>query len=264
MDENKIRNIVNQEIHSYMDRKQFSVSKIPSHTHNGTDTVRIKQTDVVQSPKYVTELIENVSETFTITNIPNLSSLTFSAIAYDTSVSPHKIKASSWGEAVFGQCLSFSGSGTVISVSNALPIPGVHFIQTSTSTYLEKTSFPTFDGVTTNLSTSISTSTDFFINSMVSEVINAYGIPDGTTITAVADARHATISAPATITGTSVTFMVEGNNAVVASVGTILLVEDLPGNTKASLTINSYVNGTLTITSIVDTNWIIDGFLTLQ
>lgn len=38
MDENRIRQIIQEEINGYMDRQQYNFSRIPSHEHNGIDS----------------------------------------------------------------------------------------------------------------------------------------------------------------------------------------------------------------------------------
>ena len=49
MDEQKIQNLIQQEIKSYMDRNQYSVSKIPNHYHNGSDSPKISTSSIVES-----------------------------------------------------------------------------------------------------------------------------------------------------------------------------------------------------------------------
>ena len=49
MDEAKIRKIFQEEIQKYMVQKQYSISRIPSHEHNGTDTIKIPLSSIKES-----------------------------------------------------------------------------------------------------------------------------------------------------------------------------------------------------------------------
>lgn len=46
MDEKKIKNLIQREIDSYMMQKQYTASKIPNHTHNGTDSSFVAVVDL--------------------------------------------------------------------------------------------------------------------------------------------------------------------------------------------------------------------------
>lgn len=50
MDDNNIRKIVNDELLKYASRNQYGVSKIPIHTHNGTDSVQLNPKDFLGFP----------------------------------------------------------------------------------------------------------------------------------------------------------------------------------------------------------------------
>ncbi len=78
---------------------------------------------------------------------------------------------------------------------------GVDLVGMTESTYRTVT-----DGVTTNTSTTITSSTAAFVAADIGKPIAGTGIPAGATIAAVASATSATLSAAATATGTGVTF----------------------------------------------------------
>lgn len=135
MDKNEIQKMIQDEINAYMKAKQFTVSKIPNHLHNGTDSQKISEADLIPAPTYATFLTENVSETFTITNLPaTLTSVTFSGIAYDSSSSPASKKALVFGNVIFQNCFTISGSGTSFPVNN---LNGISLIQTGSSIYMD-------------------------------------------------------------------------------------------------------------------------------
>lgn len=51
MDENYIKNLIQQGIQDYMRNSQYNVAQIPSHTHNGKDTPKITIVDLpIQTP----------------------------------------------------------------------------------------------------------------------------------------------------------------------------------------------------------------------
>lgn len=49
MDEKQIRQIVQEEINQYMIVKQYNISKIPGHEHNGVDTVKLPTSSMVDA-----------------------------------------------------------------------------------------------------------------------------------------------------------------------------------------------------------------------
>ena len=94
-----------------MNDKQFNFSKIPNHLHNGTDTNKIEEINLIKGKQYYVFLIENVSEIFTVSGIPDLTSINFTGIAYDSSASPATKKASLNGYAIYGLNYTLTGSG---------------------------------------------------------------------------------------------------------------------------------------------------------
>jgi hypothetical protein len=64
------------------------------------------------------------------------------------------------------------------------------------------------DGVTTNLSTTVTSATAFFTQSDVGATITGTGIPGSTTIASVTNATTAVLSAPASAPGTGISFTI--------------------------------------------------------
>lgn len=139
MDEQKLKNLIDQQIDSYMKAKQFSVSKIPNHTHNGTDSVQISESNILPSPTFGAFLVENVSETFFLTNLPEtLTQLTFNGIAANNAADlslPGTKKALCTGQAIFRNCFGFVGAGSEIPVGVG---QSLSLIQTTSSMYIDE------------------------------------------------------------------------------------------------------------------------------
>lgn len=142
MEENKIRQIVRDEMNRGTNKSRFELRSIPRHVHDGIDSLNISEDNVILTQKLISQLILNGSETFTLRNVKNVSRITFHGIAY-LSPLPTTKKASISGEIIFGQCAQFVGEGSSISV---LPLPivptddtgsGPAFVQASNYVYLD-------------------------------------------------------------------------------------------------------------------------------
>jgi hypothetical protein len=138
MTPDQIQQAIQNGIDSYMNQKQFNASKIPSHVHNGTDTVKISAVDIIQNVKYSTFIEEDISETFVITNVfSNMSKISFAGFAANNADGTSATKrAIINGETHFGRCFKFGGSGSSIKV-----IPQTfNLIQSSNFMYVDSTS----------------------------------------------------------------------------------------------------------------------------
>lgn len=138
MDKQEIEQLIKAGIHDYMTDKQFNLSKIPSHTHDGKDTNKILQKNVIPNQKVMTFMIEDTSETFTISNIPNITRISFLGFAANNKSAPATKRAIINGIAEFGNCFGFSGSGTNISFASNVsltpePIQAYNYMYTDTS-----------------------------------------------------------------------------------------------------------------------------------
>jgi hypothetical protein len=49
MDEARIKTLIDQGIQTYMNNKQFNLSKVPNHEHNGTDTVKVPVSSIKEA-----------------------------------------------------------------------------------------------------------------------------------------------------------------------------------------------------------------------
>lgn len=138
MNEQDINNLIKKGIDDYMNEKQYEVSKIPAHTHNGVDTVRIDAVNINQNVKYNTFIVSDTSETFVITNVfPNIGKVIFQGFAANNKSAPATKRAIVNGEAQFGNCFQFSGSGSNIALNGiTIPIP---IICSTNSFYVDTT-----------------------------------------------------------------------------------------------------------------------------
>jgi len=150
---------------------RYNVAKVPVHTHNGVDTVRIEQKDLILNQRYNTFLISDVSETFQIKNIPNLSQINFLGFAADNAGGGAATKRLVLnGQANFGKCFTFSGTGSSISLDTTLA--GIPFIQSGNFMYV--------NGSATVTSSRVGASNQFFIygtdgtNEVVTVTVDSY------------------------------------------------------------------------------------------
>lgn len=125
-------------IKSYMATKQFDLSKIPSHVHNGTDTNKINQKDIIPSQKFTAFLVTTLTgagtEIDTINNIPNFTRIDFNGFAANNAGGGAATKrAIITGLAVTGNCVAYYSNGTSTGTS---PVP---IIMASNALYVDST-----------------------------------------------------------------------------------------------------------------------------
>lgn len=109
------------EVYSDQNR-QYGVTKIPYHVHNGTDSAPVNESNLTLGTKLHSVLNTTVSAVFTLRNVPNVRRIAFHYLGSDgVDVSAGQ------GEAIFGKCYGFSGTDEdiVITTSGA----GVPFMQ---------------------------------------------------------------------------------------------------------------------------------------
>ena len=122
MDKQQVKKIADQAILDYMRNKQYTVSKIASHEHNGTDTIKIKRENIINSVKKTTFLVDTNTTGSplviydTIPNIANVNNITFMGfVANNASTSATK-RAIINGQAEIGICQGFSDATTLINL----------------------------------------------------------------------------------------------------------------------------------------------------
>ncbi len=100
---------------TYSDQnRQYGVTKIPFHVHNGTDSAPVNETNLTLGTKLTTFLTTTVSNVFTLRNVPNIRRVVFhfGGTGGGEVVIGH-------GEAVFGRCYGFTGTGEDITITTA-------------------------------------------------------------------------------------------------------------------------------------------------
>lgn len=141
MEPDEIKNFIRSEIQSYLDRKQFGVSKIQNHVHNGTDSSPISEVNLVKRNKYVSGFTFDTSGTYIIRglNPPNMTRMVFYGFAANNADgTPATKRAVISGEAQFGRCFSFAGDGSGTITVESSPA-GNPFVQASNSLYVDST-----------------------------------------------------------------------------------------------------------------------------
>lgn len=141
-DEQQIRRIVREEVNRITNKSRFEMKSIPRHAHDGIDSLKIIEDNIILTQKLIAQLILDSSETFTLRNVYNVGRISFHGIAYQSPL-PTTKKASISGEVIFGKCAQFTGSGSSIAIS-ALPIVSSEvngntsaFVQSSNYVYLD-------------------------------------------------------------------------------------------------------------------------------
>ncbi len=145
-DNNAVRKIVKDELRRYAIRNQYGVSKIPAHAHTGTDSLPILQKNIINNNKYGLEIISSDDatpggETFTISNLPNISQIFFNGFAANNAADltlPGTKKATIVGGVQFGKCYGTpSTSGQVNDIQFANVVNS--FLQSTSSMYIDTT-----------------------------------------------------------------------------------------------------------------------------
>ena len=75
MDEKQVRKIAQEVYNQNHSGNEFTVSSIPFHTHNGTDSQRVKQNDIINGVTSLLGLNIFATETDTINTIQNITQI---------------------------------------------------------------------------------------------------------------------------------------------------------------------------------------------
>lgn len=127
---------IQQGIETYMRDKQFNYSKIPAHEHNGIDTVKINEKDLIPRESFAGLITATSSGTLKITSILNPRSIKFYGFAADNyGGSPTKLVKIN-GEVIIGKATQLVIDG----LGNLTPSPGTtaQFLQMSNSIYVDR------------------------------------------------------------------------------------------------------------------------------
>ncbi len=136
--EQKIRQIAEQVYATKTQKAKYGVSQVPFHTHNGTDSSRINEKDMVHNTRNYTRLFSDESGIFTLRNVANVNCLTLKGfVANNANGSPATKRAIINGEAYFGRCFTFAGQPPNIDVTTT--VVGIPFVQSSNAMYLSVT-----------------------------------------------------------------------------------------------------------------------------
>ncbi len=125
----------------YKDKaSQYDVVKAPIHYHNGVDLPAISEVNIIHNSRYSSFIISDTTEVFAINKIlPNLSRIQFIGFAANNAGGGAATKrAQINGQADFGKCFGFSGSGA--SLVLATSSVGIPVIQASNYLYIDATS----------------------------------------------------------------------------------------------------------------------------
>lgn len=136
--EQKIRQIAEQVYAQKTLKSKYGVSQVPFHTHNGTDSVRISETNIIHNTRNYTRLLADESTVFSIRNVSNVDKITLKGFVADNADGmPATKRAIVNGEAYFGRCYNFTGVAPDISLTSTAT--GIPFVQSSNSMYVSGT-----------------------------------------------------------------------------------------------------------------------------
>ena len=188
MDEKQMRQIVKSEIQAYMNAKQFTLSKIPAHTHTGLDAPRVEENDLLPSDIFNGGFVMGNagSEVFTISKIPRLNTITFYGVAtngaYTNPTTLYNEKATITGEIRIGKVFSLNGN-------------------TGTDFYATGESVANYSQACTSAYTDVTTLSKQFVTASATAFAEVF---DGTNTVATATVTNATESSiEVTVTVTS-------------------------------------------------------------
>ena len=132
MQEDQVRQIAQEVYNQNNFGSQFTVSSTSFHTHNGTDSQRIKQNDVINGTLSMVNATTLASEVLIINLVQNINVLTLHGIAANGLGQ----KASITGTAQLGKCYIYNWAGDVTTI----PVTkGKYqsYLQSCSSTYLD-------------------------------------------------------------------------------------------------------------------------------
>ncbi len=140
MDQNeqKIREIAQGVYAENQTKGQFSPLKIPAHSHNGLDNLRVSEVNLINRPSFAVFFTSYTSEIFQIINVPNPVGFTFYGFAANNagggSASQRAVVS---GYASFGNGTRFSSTdGNSFSTLTANTGIAQNILQGSSSMFL--------------------------------------------------------------------------------------------------------------------------------
>lgn len=98
--EQQIRQIVQSELNQSKTTGQFTVTKIPNHTHNGIDSPRVNEKNLSLGVKYLKDFLITTSGPFIVKGISNFKSFQFIGVVFGGGTQEGIVN----GSAMFGTC----------------------------------------------------------------------------------------------------------------------------------------------------------------
>ncbi len=136
--EEQISKIVQEIYQKNATSREFSVSTTNFHTHNGTDSQRVKQNDLINGTTSIISLNIFATETDILDTIQNVTQITLNGIASNNYGQAVSQKAVLNGHAQLGNCFNYSqttvNSTHIKTIGNYKP-----FLQTFDSMFIDTT-----------------------------------------------------------------------------------------------------------------------------
>lgn len=140
----EIEVVANSIFDKRLNDSEYGVKQPPYHVHNGTDAPLISEDHVRLTEKLTTQLValntggDSITETLTLTNVPNVSRISFHGFAANNAVGSATIRATISGEVIFGRCYVFTGTAPTVTVTTEGP--GTPFVQSCNSILVDQAS----------------------------------------------------------------------------------------------------------------------------
>jgi len=168
MDENKVRQLIREEIARQNNSSRFSLNTIPNHTHNGVDSLQIKEESVIPSCSIVgsvTMATQGQTYTLFLNSTFTPQRITAHSIVYNTSGEIYR--GFYYGEAQLTPSFYFqtATSNTVTTGSKQYPFPTTQFDGSSATVPAQSSS---------GLLVSRSTDANVFANQSEDHILSAY------------------------------------------------------------------------------------------
>ena len=102
MDKSELQSLIQQEIQTFMRNGQFNLTKIQQHEHNGVDTVRISESNIIHNNKITVDIVATPVggiAPVSFPTIPNLNHISFAGILANNAITSYTLTGSLSGGA---------------------------------------------------------------------------------------------------------------------------------------------------------------------
>jgi hypothetical protein len=254
MDESKIRQIFQSELKNYSTQNMYSSSRIPVHIHNGIDSVKISESDLIRSNKFITSLVTTLvtggTEIDTLTSIPNINRVTFMGFAADNASGSATKRVIINGQAEIGQCYFTDSTHTIPDTQNIIQMSNFMYVNSTDLTKNRVGSTGEVFCAATDEYSSVTTTANLIVGATSAVLSSVWGGTSGIrpTIFSNGDVRNVTF----TNGSTSISWVIGISSSATTIITALLLV-----------TILSYNGQNIILTTTIISGWKLQGNIIL-